>query len=70
MKTFFSSLALLLLPVFQVFAHEGETEITNIAEAEWAGPLIAVFVIMSAIFVARAIRRRLSRQIINSNITN
>ncbi|MBI3019868.1 MAG: hypothetical protein HYY60_00875 [Parcubacteria group bacterium] len=46
----------LFLPVVSVFAHEGETEFTNLAEAEWVGPLVAVLVIVAAVIIARTIR--------------
>ena len=67
MKTFFITIALLLTPLTQAFAHEGETEITNLAEAELVGPLIAILIIAGAIILARIIRRRSGRQIINKN---
>lgn len=65
MRTFFATIALLLIPITRVFAHEGETEITNLAEAEWVGPLIAILVIAVAVILARIIRGRLNRQITN-----
>lgn len=46
----------LFLPTMSVVAHEGETEFTNLAEAEWVGPLIAVLVIATAVIIARTIR--------------
>lgn len=56
MKLFFSSIALLLFLASQAFAHEEELEITNLAEADWFGPLIAIVIIAGAIIIARIIR--------------
>ena len=58
MKIFLSTIVLLLLSAPQVFAHEEETEITNLAEADWLGPIIAILVIASAVMIARIIRTR------------
>lgn len=62
---------ILLFSAPPVFAHEEGTEITNVAESDWVGPLIAIIVIVGAIIIARAIRARssASKQIINSNQT-
>lgn len=57
MKLFILTIALLLFPVAQVLAHEEGLEITNLAEAEWQGPVIAVIVIASAIIIARIIAK-------------
>jgi len=57
MKIIFSTI-ILLFSVSPVFAHEEETEITNLAEADWLGPVIAILVIASAIMIARIIRTR------------
>jgi len=66
MKIFLSTIVLLLLSAPQVFAHEEETEITNLAEADWLGPIIAILVIASAVMIARIIRTRSKKQIINN----
>jgi hypothetical protein len=57
MKLFFITIALLLRAA-QIFAHEEGTEITNVAESDWVGPLIAIIVIAGAIIIARTIRTR------------
>lgn len=58
MRMFFATAALLFIPLTLAFAHEGETEITNLAEAEWIGPLAALLIIVSAIIIAHAMRAR------------
>lgn len=52
-----------------VFAHEEGTEITDVAESDWVGPLVAVIVIIVAIIAARAIYARsgANKQIKNNN---
>lgn len=65
MRILFAVIALLLIPITRVFAHEGETEITDLAKAEWVGPLVAILVIAITIVLARMIRGKSSRQIIN-----
>lgn len=65
MKTLFI-IALMFLPLTKVFAHEEGTEVTDIAEADWVGPLVAIVVIITAIIIARIIRSRSKTQIINS----
>lgn len=67
MKIALVLLAEFLSPFSLLFAHEGETEITNLAEAEWAGPLAAVLVITFAIFVARTIQKKSATSINGSN---
>jgi len=58
MKIFLSIITILLFSVPQVFAHEEGIEITNVAESDWVGPLVAIIVIVGAIIVARTIRAR------------
>lgn len=58
MKIFFMTIALLLLPLAEVFAHEGEEEITNLAKSDWFGPIVAIIIITGAIVIARIIRKR------------
>lgn len=72
MKNTFLRLIIALLPfsASQALAHEEGTEITNLAEADWIGPAVAIIIIAGAIVIARIIRKRSSRQIINNNVTN
>ena len=56
MKTFFLFILAQMFFPLAALAHEGETEFTNLAEAEWVGPLIAVLIITIAIIVARIMR--------------
>lgn len=65
MRTFLATIILSLTPLTRVFAHEGEMEITNLAEAEWAGPLTAILIIL-VVIISRVIRRS-KKQIINNN---
>jgi len=65
MKSFFLTSILLLLPLIKAFAHEGEEEITNLAEADWIGPIIAIIVIVGAIIIAKIIRKRSTQEITN-----
>lgn len=58
MKFFISTIILFLFPLSRAFAHEEGTEITNVAESDWVGPLIAIIVIVGAIIIARTIRAR------------
>lgn len=67
MRIIFSTIMLLLILLTQVFAHEGEKEITNLAKAEGVGPFAALLVIAAAIILARVIRRGSGWQIINQN---
>ena len=71
MKILLSIISILLFSAPKVFAHEEGTEITNVAESDWVGPLVAIIVIVVAIIAARAIRARSSanKQIINNNQT-
>lgn len=71
MKILLSIIIILLFSAAQAFAHEEGIEITNVAESDWVGPLIAIIVIVGAIIVARAIHTRssASKQIINNNQT-
>ena len=62
MKTLISAITILFFSAPQVFAHEGEEEITNLAEADWIGPIIAIIVIVGAMIMARVIRKRPARQ--------
>lgn len=59
MKTFFLATAFVFLPV-AAFAHEEGIEITNIAEADWVGPLVALGVIAVAILLARILNKKQS----------
>ncbi|MBI5742619.1 MAG: hypothetical protein HZA25_02165 [Candidatus Niyogibacteria bacterium] len=59
----------LLLPIAKVFAHEEGTEATDLTKADWLGPIIAVAIIAGAIIIARIIRKRSGRKIINGNQT-
>lgn len=63
MKILLSIIIILLFSAAQAFAHEEGIEITNVAESDWVGPLIAIIVIVGAIIVARAIRRKSNRRI-------
>lgn len=67
MKIIFATIVLSFLPLAKAFAHEGEAEVTNIAEADWVGPLVAVLIIAGAIIIARIIRARSRKQIIINN---
>ncbi|MBI4117838.1 MAG: hypothetical protein HY453_02035 [Parcubacteria group bacterium] len=69
MKILLTALALLLSSAPQVFAHEEETEVSNLAEADWIGPFVAIIVIVGAGIIARAIRARsnANKQSIRSN---
>ncbi len=58
MKFYMLLLTLLLSPLSRALAHEEGTEITNLAEADWLSPLIAILVIIGAIIFARIIRPR------------
>ena len=64
-KTLLSTLATLLFSVSRASAHEEGIEVTNVAESDWLGPLIAIIVIFGAIILARIIRNRSNRQITN-----
>lgn len=57
MKIFFYTIAILLFSAPQAFAHEEETEITNLAEADWIGPLIAFAILALAIVISRRIKK-------------
>ncbi len=67
MKTTFLTTVLLLFFASPVLAHKEELEITNPAEADWLGPAIAVLIVVGTIIVARIIRAKSSKQIINNN---
>ncbi|MBI1999443.1 MAG: hypothetical protein HYS74_02200 [Parcubacteria group bacterium] len=69
MKMFLFTITALLFSAPQVFAHEEGMEVTNLAEADWIGPLIAVIVVVGAVIIARAIRARsnANKQIISNN---
>lgn len=69
-KLLFFTTSLLFVPISQVFAHEEGGEFTDVAASDWTSPLIAILIIAGAIILARIIRKRLSRQITNNNITN
>jgi hypothetical protein len=56
-KLFISTISFWLLSAPWAFAHEEGTEITNVAEADWLGPLVAVAVITAVIIIARIIKR-------------
>ncbi|MBI2065700.1 MAG: hypothetical protein HYT68_01385 [Candidatus Zambryskibacteria bacterium] len=58
MKILLATITLLLFSAPQVFAHEEGTEITNVAESDWIGPLVAIIIIVSAIIVARIIKNK------------
>lgn len=47
-----------LLSTPWALAHEGEEEITNLAQADWLGPGIALVGIVAAVYLARFIRTR------------
>lgn len=64
MKIFILTIAS-LFQTQRAFAHEKGSEITNIAEADWLSPLIAVIVIAFVIIIARIIRKRSKWQITN-----
>lgn len=57
MKIFFYTIAIWLFSALQVFAHEEETEITNLVEADWVGPLIALAILALAIVVSKRIKK-------------
>ena len=67
MKILLSIITILLFSATQVLAHEEGTEITNVAESDWVGTLVAVIVIVVTIIAARAIRARSSA---NKRINN
>lgn len=67
MNTLLLMVALLLLSAPWAFAHEEGIEITNIAEADWLGPVVAACIIALAIIVARIIRKRSANQIMQNN---
>ncbi len=56
MKTFITLTFLLLLPISQVLAHEGESEVTDVAASDWVGPVVAAVIIVVALVIARIIR--------------
>ncbi|QQG46524.1 MAG: hypothetical protein HYY55_01620 [Candidatus Niyogibacteria bacterium] len=61
MKKLFSISILLLLPLVKIFAHEGEEEITNLAEADWWGPIIAIIIIALVIMISKRIKKVVTR---------
>jgi hypothetical protein len=65
MKTLLSTITILFFSVSRASAHEEGIEITNVAESDWVGPLVAIIVIFGAIILARIIRNRSNRQITN-----
>lgn len=52
---------MLLLPLVKIFAHEGEEEITNLAEADWWGPIIAIIIIALVIMISKRIKKVVTR---------
>lgn len=65
MKTLFSTIGLLLISASRAFAHEEGTEMTDVAEADWVSPLIAILIIIGTIVIAWIIRTKSKTQIIN-----
>lgn len=47
-----------LSSVFQAFAYEGEEKITNLAEADWLGPIVALIIISLAIIISKIICKK------------
>lgn len=68
MKLFILIIIYFLSSAYGAFAHEAEVEITNVAETNWVGPIIAFIIISGAVIIARIIRKKSSQQITNNNI--
>lgn len=64
------TITVLLFSLSRVLAHEEGPEITNLAQADWTSPIIAVIIIAGAIVIARIVRKKPSRQIINDKTAN
>lgn len=63
MKLFILTVVILLFSLSQAFAHE-EAEVTNLAEADWLNPLIAVLIIVVTIIIARIVRLKLKNKLL------
>jgi len=57
MKLTIISAAYFLTLIPTVFAHEGESYITVVSEADWVGPMVAVLIIVAAIVIAKIIKK-------------
>ncbi len=60
MNVLFLTILISLIAISHAYAHEEEAIVTNVAQADWMGPLIAIVIISGAMILARIMRKNRS----------